>query len=60
MEKNSIKFTKYSIFEEQNKLNKDGEIFLRDYKFFYAYLKKIKNLFFVNMRFGWTNYQYLI
>ena len=49
---NNIRFTKYSIFLENNIINKDNELFLREYKLFYIYLKNIKNLLYVNMLYG--------
>ena len=38
--RNSIKFTQYSILEENNLLNKSKEIYLREYKVFYTYDEK--------------------
>ena len=52
---NNIRFTKYSIFLENNIINKDNELFLREYKLFYIYLKNIKNLLYVNMLYGQMN-----
>ena len=38
--RNSIKFIQYSIFEQKNTVNKEEEIFLREYKYFYTYNEK--------------------
>ena len=35
--KTSIKFAQFSVFNKNNLINKTGEIFLREYKFFYSY-----------------------
>ena len=36
-QRNSIKFSMYTIFEKNNIYNNKGEIFLRDFRFFYNY-----------------------
>ena len=38
--RNSIKYSQYSIFESNNIINKEEEIFLREYKYFYSYDEK--------------------
>ena len=37
MANNSIKFKLFSMFNKNNQINKIGEIFFREYKFFYSY-----------------------
>ena len=37
--KESLKFNQYTIFSKENKKNKEGEIFLREYKYFYSYIE---------------------
>ena len=39
MIKESLKFNQYTIFSKENKKNKEGEIFLREYKYFYSYIE---------------------
>ena len=38
--RNSIKFSLYSIFEQKNTVNKEEEIYLREYKYFYTFDEK--------------------
>ena len=38
--RNSIKYSQYSIFEPNNIINKEEEIFLKEYKYFYSYDEK--------------------
>ena len=36
-QRNSVKFSMYTIFEKENIKNNNGEIFLRDFRYFYNY-----------------------
>ena len=35
--RNSLKFSMYTILEKNNMINKNGEIFLREFRYFYNY-----------------------